>query len=167
MIAAEPIAPPVPRGPAVLSAEHLAIVLAFPDAMLVDWCDDNIIAHEVMTDRETEYALAIATVNVSEAARYIRERLRTGDHVQARARIAMTTGAVLTLGGRRYTVTGRRGAFDAIVVMRGERGGLAELLQPHAGDGRWWLYRGRIGRPNTKHEGYRRDDRDGTFTAAP
>ena len=167
MIGVEP-APLQPRGPAVIERGHLNAICALPDVLQLAWCAEHDDARAVLSDRERVHAAKLAvTLGTTIAAAYVRAQLMEGDHVKARARIALTPGAVLTLGGRLYTVTGRRGAFDAIVVLRGERGGLAELMQPRAGDGRWWLYRGGLGRANTKTEGYRRDDSDGTFTAAP
>lgn len=169
MIATEPIAPPEPRGPAVLSPGTLAAVCAMPDSSLVLWAASSVTGRDVLSDRERSHAAKIlaGADDAFAAARYIRWQLATGDHVQCRARLEMTPGAVLTLGGRRYTVTGRRGALRSIVVMRGERGGLAELCEPHAGAGRWCLYLGGVGGRHAKCHTYRRDDADGTFIRVP
>ena len=164
---AAPIAPP-----ATLPTDVRAYVTSQPDALLVAWLQLSPQALDVLTERERAHALGLlaqpalydADYRTAQCAAYVRERLVSGDHVKAAARAALEPGAVLTLGGRLYTVTGRRGR---LVAMTGERGGKADLYPPVIDGGRWALYRGGLGRPNAKTEMYRRDDRDGTFTAAP
>ena len=160
--------PPLrPSGPAVLNDITRDVVCSFPDVALVQWAASSDIARDVLSPREIAHVGTLLSgdePDIHAAARYIRQQLRTGDHVTIRARIELTPGAVLTLGGRRYTVVCRRGR---LTELRGERGGRADLCPPVIDGGRWSLYRGGLGRPNAKTELYRRDDSDGTFTAAP
>lgn len=147
------------------TASHAAVLRVYPDDLLCSWVSLAPDAHELLTERERAHALGlIASTGNAAAAAYVRERLVSGDHVKAAARAALEPGAVLTLGGRLYAVTGRRGR---LVTMTGERGGKADLCPPLIDGCRWALYRGGLGRLNAKTELYRRDDRDGSFTAAP
>jgi hypothetical protein len=167
VIGAEAIAPLVPRGPAVLHDAMRDVVCSFTDAHVIEWAMSSDLAREVLSDREQAFAAKLLGTDSddAEAARYIRQQLRTGDHVQARARMALAPGAVLTLGGRRYTVTGRRG--ERMIELTGERAGKADLSAPPPACVTWVIYRGGVTARNRKIEQYRRDDSDGTFTAAP
>lgn len=154
------------RAPAVLTDVTRDMVCSWPDASLVLWSSSSTLARNVLSDREQAHAAKLLGTDsdYTAAARYLRQQLTSGDHVQARARINLDVGAWLTLGGLRYKVTGRRGEY--VTTLTGERNGKADLCRPFAGRHMWWLCRPGLGQPGNKIEGYRRDDATGAFTAA-
>lgn len=83
--------------------------------------------------RSTDHAPGlIAGPGQAEAAKFIRERLRTGDHVSAGAAQRFDVGATIVLDRKFYTVTGRRGRN---VCLRGARGGQVDLCPQAIGMG--------------------------------
>lgn len=150
--------------PAILNPDVLAVVLAYPDELLISWFMLNAYAHDALTQRERTHALGlIAGPGQAEAATYVRERLRSGDHVAAGAAQRFDVGAAIVLDRLRYTVTGRRGRN---IALRGERGGLVDLCPPLNAGGIWTAWHGGVLAPSTKHRAYRRAA-DGAFTRVP
>ena len=151
-------------GPAV------AVVLAYPDELLGSWVLMNPYAHDALTERERQHALAMLgpgspydvsdPQRIAHAASYVRERLRDGDLVKARAAMTFEPGAVITLDRCRYTVARRRGRN---VELRGERGGRVDLNPPILDGGTWVAYVGGLLARNAKTRTYRRAA-DGAFT---
>lgn len=117
--------------PSVLDPDVLAIVLTYPDQLLISWLLVNPHAHDALTERERAHTLGlIRGQGQSSAATYVRERLRTGDHVQARGRIALENGAIVKIDGRTYYVERRTG--ERTWRLRGTSRGVVDLTAPHS-----------------------------------
>ncbi len=74
----------------------------------MSWLQLSPQAVDVLTERERAHALSLlvepalyaAEYRVGQCAAYVRERLVSGDHVKAAARLALEPGALLTLDRR-------------------------------------------------------------------
>ena len=93
----EPIA-----APATLPTEVRAYVTGQPDGLLVSWLELSPQAVDVLSARERAHALGLlaetgsiysAEYRTGQCAAYVRERLTSGDHLAACARLALEPGA--------------------------------------------------------------------------
>ena len=154
--------------PATLPPEVRGYVVSQPDGLLVAWLQLAPQAVEVLTERERAHALALlepgsalydAEYRTAQCAAYVRERLVSGDHVQAAARAALEPGALLTLDSRLYTIVGRT---THGLRLRGPAGGRVDLHAPLTIGNVWTAWHGGIGARNSKLVTYRRQP-DGSF----
>ena len=159
----EPIA-----APATLPPEIRAYVTGQPDGLLVSWLELSPQAVDVLSARERAHALGLlaetgsiysAEYRTGQCAAYVRERLTSGDHLAACARLALEPGAVLTLDRRLYTIVGRTVHG---LRLRGPAGGRVDLHAPLAVGNVWTAWHGGIGQRNAKLVTYRRQP-DGSF----
>ena len=161
----EPIATP-----ATLPTEVRAYVTGQPDALLVAWLQLSPQAVDVLTERERAHGLSLLSddgrlgiystdYRTSQCASYVRERLVSGDHVQAAARLALEPGALLTLDRRLYTIVGRTVHG---LRLRGPAGGRVDLHAPLTVGNVWTAWHGGLGARNAKLVTYRRQP-DGSF----
>lgn len=152
----------------ILSAPHLAAILALPDGLLLAWISST--GAPAITERERAIMRQRLATAPADAARYVRERLATGDHVALRTRLQLDVGATIWIDRVGYTVTRRDhlGAADAHrAILAGPRGGSLELHPPHptvtAAVGAraiWTAYAG----PRCTRPTYLRRDVAGNFT---
>lgn len=157
--------------PATLPTEVRAYVTSQPDGLLVAWLQLSPQAVDVLTERERTHALGLlvaddgrlgiyaAEYRTGQCAAYVRERLVSGDNVQAAARLALEPGALLTLDRRLYTIVGRT---THGLRLRGPAGGRVDLHQPLSIGNVWTAWHGGIGQRNAKLVTYRRQT-DGAF----
>lgn len=132
-----------PTIPPALSSEHVRVLVAYPDALLVQWLTLSPDAHDALSDRERDHARGLLP-DAAECATYVRGQLATGgDYAVARARVGLDVGARVSLDGRYYTVT-RPLAQGRRVEFAGERGGRLSLSVPAAPGQLWYGHTGRI-----------------------
>ena len=154
--------------PAALSTEHVRLLIGYPDALLVAWLELSPQAVDVLSARERAHALGLlaetgsiysAEYRTGQCAAYVRERLTSGDHLAACARLALEPGAVLTLDRRLYTIVGRT---TNGLRLRGPAGGRVDMHAPITAGNVWTAWHGGIGQRNAKTVTYRRQP-DGSF----
>lgn len=132
-----------PTIPPALSSEHVRVLVAYPDALLVQWLTLSPDSHDALSDRERAHARGLLP-DAAACATYVRGQLATGgDLAVARHLADLSTGARISLDGRYYTVT-RPLAQGRRVEFAGQRGGRLSLSIPTAPGQLWYGHTGRI-----------------------